>query len=152
MTRTRATSARTRTRRSHSFTTSVAALLCALAAGLPPSAPGTAADRLVASEEKADGRSPAATSYTNPVTADVVNGPMFGGPTANSMWLRLSYHHHDAANNENEVRAATSRDGAHWVRNGVWTLPRKGDLKIGLVSLNRTGAVAQFDYVRAYRG
>ncbi|AQZ65414.1 arabinan endo-1,5-alpha-L-arabinosidase [[Actinomadura] parvosata subsp. kistnae] len=80
----------------------------------------------------------------------VANGPMFGGPAAETMWLRLSYHY-DAANRENEVRAATSRDGQRWVRNGVWTLPAKGPLKIGLVSMNRTGAVAAFDYVRTYR-
>ncbi|NJP97398.1 DUF1349 domain-containing protein [Nonomuraea sp. FMUSA5-5] len=76
----------------------------------------------------------------------VANGPMFGGPAAETMWLRLSYPY-DAANRANEVRAATSR-GERWVRNGVWTLPAKGPLKIGLVSMNRTGAVAAFDYVR----
>ncbi|GAB2960409.1 hypothetical protein GCM10023080_020580 [Streptomyces pseudoechinosporeus] len=52
---------------------------------------------------------------------------------------------------ENEVRASTSRDGKHWVNSGVWTLPVKGELKIGLVSLNTAGAVAQFDYLRTYR-
>ncbi|GAA2874507.1 family 43 glycosylhydrolase [Nonomuraea rubra] len=80
----------------------------------------------------------------------VANGPMFGGPAAETMWLRLSYHY-DAANHENEVRAATSRDGERWVHNGVWTLPAKNKLKIGLVSMNRTGTVAEFDYVRTYR-
>ncbi|MGP3925077.1 family 43 glycosylhydrolase [Streptomyces sp. 8N616] len=87
---------------------------------------------------------------TTPPTA-VANGPMFGGPTADTMWLRLS-HHTDTAHNEHEVRAATSRDGVHWVHNGVWTLPVKGDLKIGLVSMNKAGAVARFDYVRTYGG
>jgi beta-xylosidase len=87
---------------------------------------------------------------TTPPTA-VFNAPMFGGPAAETMWLRLSYHH-DAANNESEVRAATSRDGSHWVRNGVWTLPAKDKLKIGLFSMNRAGAVAEFDYIRTYRG
>ncbi|MBB5140403.1 beta-xylosidase [Thermocatellispora tengchongensis] len=86
---------------------------------------------------------------TTPPTA-VANAPMFGGPTADTMWLRLSYHK-DAANNENEVRAATSRDGEHWVHNGVWTLPAKGPLRIGLISMNRAGAVAKFDYVRTYQ-
>jgi arabinan endo-1,5-alpha-L-arabinosidase len=47
---------------------------------------------------------------TTPPTA-VFNGPMFGGPTLDTMWLRLS---------------------------------------IGLVSMNRSGAVARFDYVRTY--
>ena len=76
---------------------------------------------------------------------------MFGGPTVNTMWLRLT-HHRDAANNETQVRAATSRDGTNWVWMGVWTLPTKGNLHIGLVSMNRAGATAAFDYVRVYRG
>ncbi|MDP4507055.1 beta-xylosidase family glycoside hydrolase [Nonomuraea turcica] len=86
---------------------------------------------------------------TTPPTA-VFNGPMFDGPAASTMWLRMSYHY-DAANNEVEVRAATSRDGSKWVHNGVWTLPAKNQLKIGLVSMNRSGAVAKFDYVRTFR-
>jgi beta-xylosidase len=86
---------------------------------------------------------------TTPPTA-VANAPMFGGPTADTMWLRLSKHA-DTANGETEVRAATSRDGEHWVRNGVWTLPAKGPLRIGLVSMNKSGAVAEFDYVRTYQ-
>ncbi|MFF4616987.1 DUF1349 domain-containing protein [Nonomuraea jabiensis] len=86
---------------------------------------------------------------TTPPTG-VFNGPMFGGPAAGTMWLRMSYHF-DAADGENEVRAATSRDGRRWVRNGVWTLPAKGPLRIGLISMNRSGALAEFDYVRTYR-
>ncbi|PZG20269.1 family 43 glycosylhydrolase [Nonomuraea aridisoli] len=86
---------------------------------------------------------------TTPPTA-VFNAPMFGGPTAETMWLRLSYHH-DAANDETEVRAATSRDGEGWVPGGVWTLPAKDRPRIGLISMNRAGAVAAFDYVRTYR-
>lgn len=82
--------------------------------------------------------------------AAVANGPMFGGPTAGTMWLRLT-HHLDAAHQEHEVRASTSRDGTHWSRGSVWTLPVKGELRIGLISLNRSGAVAGFDYVRTYR-
>jgi beta-xylosidase len=85
---------------------------------------------------------------TSPPTP-VASAPMFGGPTADTMWLRLSYRR-DTTHNEHEVRAATSRDGKHWVWNGVWTLPADGDLKIGLVSMNRSGAQAQFDYVRTY--
>ncbi|MEV5749157.1 family 43 glycosylhydrolase [Actinoallomurus sp. NPDC052308] len=86
---------------------------------------------------------------TTPPTA-VANAPMFGGPTADTMWLRLSYHA-DVTHDENEVRAATSRDGEHWVQNGVWTLPIKGRLRIGLVSMNTPGAVARFDYLHTYR-
>ncbi|MYX76107.1 family 43 glycosylhydrolase [Streptomyces sp. SID3915] len=85
---------------------------------------------------------------TTPPTA-VANAPMFGGPTADTMWLRLAYHR-DTAHQEHEVRASTSRDGAHWSPGGVWTLPARGDLRIGLVSLNRSGSVADFDYVRTY--
>ncbi|MFI9780189.1 family 43 glycosylhydrolase [Streptomyces sp. NPDC051956] len=84
---------------------------------------------------------------TTPPTA-VANGPMFGGPTADTMWIRLSYH---ADLVHKEVRASTSRDGKNWVRTGVWTLPTGKPLKIGLVSMNKAGAVAQFDYVRTYR-
>jgi arabinan endo-1,5-alpha-L-arabinosidase len=85
---------------------------------------------------------------TTPPTP-VFRAPMFGGPTADTMWLRLT-HHHDPANNETEVRAATSRDGRHWVSMGVWTLPTWAALDIGLVSMNRAGALARFDYVRTY--
>ncbi|WP_245996826.1 family 43 glycosylhydrolase [Streptomyces armeniacus] len=87
---------------------------------------------------------------TTPPTP-VANAPMFGGPTARTMWLRLAYHR-DTARGEHEVRASTSRDGEHWVPNGVWTLPAKGDLKIGLAAMNRAGATARFDYVRTYGG
>lgn len=86
---------------------------------------------------------------TTPPTP-LFRAPMFGGPTANTMWLRLT-HHRDTANNETEVRAATSRDGVNWVWMGVWTLPAKGNSHIGLVSMNRAGAMATFDYVRVYR-
>ncbi|WNI26553.1 family 43 glycosylhydrolase [Streptomyces sp. ITFR-16] len=86
---------------------------------------------------------------TSPPTA-VANGPMFAGPTAGTMWLRLT-HRLDAAHQEHEVRASTSRDGTHWSRGSVWTLPAEGALRIGLISLNRSGAVADFDYVRTYR-
>ncbi|MGC7096083.1 family 43 glycosylhydrolase [Amycolatopsis lurida] len=84
---------------------------------------------------------------TTPPTP-VAGAPMFGGPAADTLWLRLSHHRDGGAH---EVRAATSRDGAHWVHNGVWTLPAAGELKIGLVSMNRTGALAEFDYLRTYR-
>lgn len=66
------------------------------------------------------------------------------------MLLRLSYHH-DADHGEHEVRAATSRDGRTWVHNGVWTLPGDERPQIGLVSMNREGAVAKFAYVRTHR-
>ncbi|MFE9722845.1 family 43 glycosylhydrolase [Streptomyces sp. NPDC005794] len=85
---------------------------------------------------------------TTPPTA-VANAPMFGGPTADTMWLRMAYHH-DTEHGEHEVRASTSRDGVRWSASGVWTLPVRGELKLGLISHNRSGATAEFDYVRAY--
>ncbi|NHC13297.1 family 43 glycosylhydrolase [Motilibacter sp. E257] len=85
---------------------------------------------------------------TVPATA-VFNGPMFGGPPAVTTWLRLAYHY-DAVHNENEVRMATSTDGSSWTWGGVWTMPKRGDLKIGLVSMNASGALATFDYVHTY--
>ncbi|WNF00406.1 family 43 glycosylhydrolase [Streptomyces luomodiensis] len=87
---------------------------------------------------------------TTPPTP-VAYGPMFGGPPAGTLWMRLSYHA-DTARDETEVRAATSTDGVHWVRTGVWTLPTVSKLRIGLVAQNTEGAVARFDYVRTYRG
>jgi arabinan endo-1,5-alpha-L-arabinosidase len=86
---------------------------------------------------------------TSPPIA-VANAPMFGGPAAGTTWLRLRYHF-DAANNEDEVRAASSVDGTTWTWGGVWTLPHTGTYRIGLVSMNATGATASFDYVRTYR-
>ncbi|WP_377273604.1 family 43 glycosylhydrolase [Peterkaempfera sp. SMS 1(5)a] len=87
---------------------------------------------------------------TTPPTA-VAYAPMFGGPTADTMWMRLRYHA-DTVHNESEVTASTSRDGRSWVSSGTWTLPRQGPLRIALFSMNTAGAVAQFDYVHTYGG
>ncbi|GGN71109.1 hypothetical protein GCM10010112_38180 [Actinoplanes lobatus] len=81
----------------------------------------------------------------------VANAPMFGGPATPTLWLRLRYHH-DAANGEDEVRAASSTDGVTWTWGGVWTLPHSGPYRIGLISMNATGATANFDHVRTYAG
>ncbi|MFE7168144.1 family 43 glycosylhydrolase [Streptomyces sp. NPDC057616] len=86
---------------------------------------------------------------TTPPTA-VAYGPMFGGPAAGTLWMRMAYHA-DTAAGEHEVRAATSTDGVHWTRTGVWTLPAEQALRIGLVSMNSAGATAHFDYLRTYR-
>jgi hypothetical protein len=45
---------------------------------------------------------------------------------------------------------ASSTDGATWEWGGSWSMPRKGALKIGLVSMNTTGATGRFDYVHTY--
>ncbi|MCQ6249519.1 family 43 glycosylhydrolase [Streptomyces malaysiensis] len=87
---------------------------------------------------------------TTPPTP-VAYGPMFGGPPADTLWMRLSYHA-DTARNETEVCAATSTDGVRWTHTGVWTLPTVSRLRIGLVAQNTAGAIARFDYVRTYRG
>ncbi|WP_320781777.1 family 43 glycosylhydrolase [Streptomyces sp. CRN 30] len=85
---------------------------------------------------------------TTPPTP-VAYGPMFGGPAAETLWMRLAYHA-DTEGGEHEVRAATSTDGTHWTWTGVWTLPAEQALRIGLVSLNTAGATAHFDYLRTY--
>jgi arabinan endo-1,5-alpha-L-arabinosidase len=82
-------------------------------------------------------------------TGAVFAGPMFGGPATPALWLRLLYHY-DAANNANDIRMASSTDGATWEWGGSWSMPRKGALKIGLVSMNTTGATGRFDYVHTY--
>lgn len=87
---------------------------------------------------------------TTPPTP-VAYGPMFGGPPAGTLWMRLAYHA-DRAGGEHEARAATSTDGKHWTWTGTWTLPAGQDLRIGLVSLNTPGATAHFDYLRTYAG
>ncbi len=80
--------------------------------------------------------------------------PLYGGtivgPPAATTWLRLT-HRLDPANGEHELRAWTSRDGRTWVKGGVWTLPARAKLRVGLVSLGGAGGTARFDYLRQYR-
>jgi hypothetical protein len=75
------------------------------------------------------------------------------GPPADTTYLRIT-HHLDPANGEHELRAASSRDGTHWISGGVWTFPAGTDLRVGLVSQGRGGndapATARFDWFRAY--
>ncbi|ROO84311.1 glycosyl hydrolase family 43 [Actinocorallia herbida] len=77
----------------------------------------------------------------------VSSGPMFGGPAASVLWLRLAYTQVDG---QNRVRAASSTDGAHWTWAGSWSTPYRTAPRIGLISLNLPGATAKFDYVRTY--
>ncbi|GHJ42800.1 hypothetical protein Cs7R123_01420 [Catellatospora sp. TT07R-123] len=79
----------------------------------------------------------------------VVNRPMFGGPATGTLWLRLLYHY-DAAAGEHDVRMASSTNGTSWTWGGTWSLPRTGPVRIGLVSMNKAGATAVFDYLRTY--
>jgi len=72
------------------------------------------------------------------------------GPPAETTWLRLS-HRIDPRTGEHELRGWSSRDGSHWVKGGVWTMPSSADPRVGLVSHGGVGATASFDYVRIYR-
>jgi hypothetical protein len=89
-----------------------------------------------------------------PYAGRVQFGGMLVGPPAETTWLRIS-HTRDPNNGEHEFRAATSRDGAHWIWGGVWTMPANADPRIGLVSLGRAPgddpATAEFDYFRVFR-
>ncbi|ROS75403.1 family 43 glycosylhydrolase [Cellulomonas sp. PhB143] len=85
---------------------------------------------------------------TVPATA-VFSGPMFGPAPADTMWMRLKYHH-DVENGEHEARMATSTDGSTWTWGGTWTWPDGQPVQIGLVSMNTAGATARFDYVHTY--
>jgi arabinan endo-1,5-alpha-L-arabinosidase len=76
-------------------------------------------------------------------TGAVFAGPMFGGPATPALWLRMLYR-------GDTIRMASSRDGVRWDWGGAWVLARRGPMKIGLVSMNATGATARFDYVRTY--
>ncbi|WP_430647393.1 family 43 glycosylhydrolase [Agromyces sp. GXS1127] len=86
---------------------------------------------------------------TTPTPTAVANGPMFGAAPAETTWLRL-YAHVDQEAGEWEFRMASSTDGEDWQWGGVWTFPVQGDIRIGLISMNATGATAEFDYVRTY--
>ena len=82
-------------------------------------------------------------------------GGMLIGPPAETTWLRLA-HRIDPADGEHEFRAATSRDGEHWIWGGTWTLPAGADPRVGLISLgkqdpNDPSATSKFDYFRVYR-
>lgn len=79
----------------------------------------------------------------------VAAGPMFGAAPAETTWLRL-YAQLDDVNHEWDVRMASSTDGETWQWGGAWSFDTLGDLRIGLVSMNATGATAAFDYVRTY--
>ncbi|MFE7509291.1 family 43 glycosylhydrolase [Promicromonospora sp. NPDC057488] len=103
--------------------------------------PGSAAQMVEFTKEAARPTStPPAAAYS---------APMFGAAPGETTWLRLAVHR-DAANDEYEVRMASSTDGETWRWGGVWTLPDDRAPRIGLVSMNTAGATATFDYVRTY--
>nr|WP_284287910.1 hypothetical protein [Angustibacter aerolatus] len=71
------------------------------------------------------------------------------GPPSTTTWLRIT--HTVAADGEHRLRGWSSRDGRHWVRGGVWTLPAGTDVRVGLVAHGGAGATAVFDYLRISR-
>lgn len=72
------------------------------------------------------------------------------GTSADTLWLRLR-HTVDPDSGEHHFRAATSRDGEHWIWAGTWQLPQADAApRIGLVSMGGTGGTATFDYLRFY--
>jgi arabinan endo-1,5-alpha-L-arabinosidase len=79
-------------------------------------------------------------------------GGMVLGPPADTTWLRLA-HTVDRAGGEHRFRAASSRDGVHWVWGGTWTFPAGPAPRIGLLSQGGDSpqATAVFDYLRVYR-
>jgi arabinan endo-1,5-alpha-L-arabinosidase len=84
-----------------------------------------------------------------PFADGIAYGSMSVGPPADRTWLRLD--HSLADNGEHLFRAYSSRDGRHWIRGGVWTLPAGTTPRIGVISMGGSGATAEFDYVRTYR-
>ena len=49
------------------------------------------------------------------------------------------------------TRPYTSQNGRPWVRGGVWTHELGNSARIGLVSMDDSGFVANFDSVRVYK-
>jgi len=96
--------------------------------------------------------------YAKEKPTGVRYGNMFVGPPADTTWLRIS-RRVDPSTGEQLYRAATSRDGEHWIWGGVWTMPAGVTPKIGLVSMaaccaapgEPQTATALFDYFRVYR-
>jgi hypothetical protein len=62
-------------------------------------------------------------------------------------------HTFNAATDEHQLRAWTRRAGGQWEEGGVWTLPGRAHVRVGLVSQGRqtgTRATSIFDYFRSY--
>lgn len=78
-------------------------------------------------------------------------GAHLGGPTAETMWLRIA-HSTDPVTGEHRYRSATSRDGESWRWGATWTLPASTDPQIGLYAGGgaNPATVASFDYFRIH--
>jgi arabinan endo-1,5-alpha-L-arabinosidase len=88
-----------------------------------------------------------------PFAGGLSYGGMVLGPPAETTWLRLA-HTVDRRTGEHRFRAASSRDGAHWVWGGSWTFPPSTpNPRIGLLAQggDTPQATAIFDYLRVYR-
>ncbi len=71
------------------------------------------------------------------------------GPSADTLWLRMRHTIHPETG-EHLFRAATSRDGEHWIWGAVWHLPADAEPRVGLVAMGGEGVTATFDYLRVY--
>lgn len=76
-------------------------------------------------------------------------GGSVGGPTADTVWLRL-YHTVDPQTGEHRYRQSSSRDGQAWRFGGTWTLPADADPSIGIYAGGGATptVAATFDFVR----
>ncbi len=70
------------------------------------------------------------------------------GPPGDWTYLRIAKR--TDASGQETYRAYTSIDGVNWERGGVWTHQLGSSARIGLVSMSRSGYVANFDYVRVF--
>lgn len=85
-------------------------------------------------------------------------GSTYVGPPAAITWLRIQ-RTIDPNTGEQLYRAATSRDGQHWIWGGVWTMPAGTTPRVGLVSMaaccaapdSPQTATSQFDYFQLYQ-
>lgn len=76
-------------------------------------------------------------------------GAHLGGPTAETMWLRI-FHRVDPDSGEHVYRSASSRDGSTWRWGATWTLPARTSAQVGLYAGGGASpaVVASFDYFR----
>lgn len=91
------------------------------------------------------------TEFAKELAPVMAGYPRYGnsvvGPPDEWTYLRIV----KRSSNAGELYTAyTSRDGASWVRGGVWTHQLGSNAKIGLVSMGGSGFTANFDYVRVY--
>lgn len=84
-----------------------------------------------------------------PYAGRLAFGGTIVGPPAETTWLRVS--RSTDTEGRQLLRAWTSRDGADWVKGGVWTFGADQELEVGVVAHGGSGATARFDYVRILR-